>query len=80
MPLKHEDFYKVSPSTEEFKKGFPILIVDSGGCSNIIKGKNAEDFGFAAIFVSTAIDEFNRMKNGEIGLIEVKPEELGMLR
>jgi hypothetical protein len=29
-----------------------LMITETGGCSHILKAKNAEDFGFRAVFIA----------------------------
>lgn len=46
-----------------------------GGCSDIVKAKNAEDFGFRAIFVPVGDREFKRFQDGENMYNDIKQEE-----
>ena len=41
-------------------------MVGEGGCSNLVKTKNAEDFGFRAIFIPVGDKSFKKLQNGDI--------------
>jgi len=44
----------------------PILLIDDGGCSNALKSKNAEDFGFRATIIALNDSNFRKAVASEI--------------
>ena len=41
-----------------------------GGCSDVVKAKNAEDFGFKAIFIAESARDYKKLEDGDISAVE----------
>lgn len=41
-----------------------------GGCSNVLKSKNAEDFGFKAILITVSDKDFKSLEDGNVASVE----------